>query len=1069
MKHWKRIIAVFALCMLSVGLISAQPALASNDLHEALLWELVGGAGTKEPDESDQSDQPNQPDTEKTGWVYENGLWHYYEDEEVHSVANMLLSFPYERDNSGSAIGENHPKRRIIGIGIPENNTDDGAIIPDTLSSDSGPDVLPAGTALIVSTDSNGVNILTQSELNLILQSLGYAPVSEHDMRELFSALFTNGTPDGFAALQQRINQFVSERSKDPDAAPVKVDLGAIFLNGENGSALLANTPMNLEINGDAKVDAVVLATGAADSTVTVKAGSSVDAMTIGAARNTVHVEAGASVGGLVLDAPDATVTADGTVQNVTLTENSTDAKLDGAGIQQKIINADALKAGKTAVLTLKVGQRAVIPIKCGKNANVTVNVTITPPTAGTPVIEGLDGAFASAGNGQYTASLEDVAFRKFKVVIDAKEDMSFSISMTGIEADGEETDASANQQEDGNAAESRENTAQSSEHTHVWGNWKQTKAPSCTEKGEITRACQVEGCGATQTWPVDVIAHDWDTSAWITDGSKHWHKCKTPGCTAITDEAAHSGGTATCQAKAKCEVCGEEYGTLGEHDWDTSAWITDGSKHWHKCKTEGCTAITDEAAHSGGTATCQAKAICAVCNQLYGEVADHDWDTSAWITDGSKHWHKCKTPGCTAITDEAAHSGGTATCKEKAVCDVCKQPYGEFGEHKMEIVEPAVEPTCESPGMTAYYCCSVCEEAEIPSEEYGEPLNHDWAETLTQGDTTHYYACSRCEARKDEAPHSGGTATCQAKAKCEVCGEEYGMLGEHDWDTSAWITDCYKHWHKCKTPGCSAITDEAEIPSEEYGEPLNHEGPFILVSQTPATCVSPGLTLSKCEACGKEIREETPIDPNAHNNLLAELIPGKAATCTETGLTDGERCPDCKAILTVQKEIPALTHDWGEWKQTKAPTCLEEGDKTRTCKRDGCGATEMRPVDVIAHDWDTSVWITDGNKHWHKCKTPGCSAITDEEAHSGGMATCQAKAKCAVCGEDYGAKSTENHAGGTKKVYYTEGDTGYEYYVVCLSCGEKTGETGVTPYDDETFNPSTGEWDYGEILVPGS
>ena len=222
-------------------------------------------------------------------------------------------------------------------------------------------------------------------------------------------------------------------------------------------------------------------------------------------------------------------------------------------------------------------------------------------------------------------------------------------------------------------------------------------------------------------------------------------------------------------------------------------------------------------------------------------DVIAHDWDTSAWITDGSKHWHKCKTPGCTAITDEAAHSGGTATCKEKAVCDVCKQPYGEFGEHKMEIVEPAVEPTCESPGMTAYYRCSVCEEAEIPSEEYGEPLNHDWAETLTQGDTTHYYACSRCEARKDEAPHSGGTATCQAKAKCTVCGE------------------------------------------------------------------------------------------------------------------------------------------------------------------------------------------------------------------------------------DYGEKSTENHAGGTKKVYYTEGDTGYEYYVVCLSCGEKTGETGVTPYADETFDPSTVEWDYGEILVPGS
>ena len=681
MKHWKRIIAVFALCMLSVGLISAQPALASNDLHEELLWELIGGAGTKEPDESDQSDQPNQPDTEKTGWVSENGLWHYYEDEEVHSVANMLLSFPYERDNGGSAIGENRPEPRIIGIGIPEYNTDDGAIIPDTLSSDSGPDVLPAGSALIVSTDSNGVISLTQSEFNLILEDLGYDTKGGYYMTpEGISALFTNLTPYGLAALQQRINQFVSERSKDPDAAPVKVDLGAIFLNGENGSALLANTPMNLEIAGDVKVDAVVLATGAADSTVTVKAGSSVDAMTIGAPRNTVHVEAGASVGSLLLAAPGATVTADGTVQNVTLTGNSTDAKLDGAGIQQKIINADALKAWEMADMTLKVGQRAVIPIKCGKNANVTVNVTITPPTAGTPVIEGLDGAFASAGNGQYTASLEDVAFRKFKVVIDAKEDMSFSISMTGIEADGEETDDSANQQEDGNAAESGENTAQSSGHTHVWGNWKQTKAPTCTEKGEKTRACQVEGCGTTQTWLVDVIAHDWDTSAWITDGSKHWHKCKTPGCTAITDEAAHSGGTATCQAKAKCAVCGEEYGTLGEHDWDTSAWITDGSKHWHKCKTEGCTAITDEAAHSGGTATCQAKAKCEVCGEDYGEKSteNHAGGTKkVYYTEGDTGYEYYVV--CLSCGEKTGETGVTPYDDETFDPSTVEWDYGEI------------------------------------------------------------------------------------------------------------------------------------------------------------------------------------------------------------------------------------------------------------------------------------------------------------------------------------------------------------------------------------------------------
>ena len=53
-----------------------------------------------------------------------------------------------------------------------------------------------------------------------------------------------------------------------------------------------------------------------------------------------------------------------------------------------------------------------------------------------------------------------------------------------------------------------------------------------------------------------------------------------------------HTGGTATCQKKAVCSVCGKEYGELGSH--------------------------------VGGTATCQAKAKCSVCGQEYGTLGNH-------------------------------------------------------------------------------------------------------------------------------------------------------------------------------------------------------------------------------------------------------------------------------------------------------------------------------------------------------------------------------------------------------------------------------------------------------------
>ena len=56
------------------------------------------------------------------------------------------------------------------------------------------------------------------------------------------------------------------------------------------------------------------------------------------------------------------------------------------------------------------------------------------------------------------------------------------------------------------------------------------------------------------------------------------------------------------------------------------------------------------------------------------------------------------------------------------------------------------------------------------------------------------------------------------------------------------------------------------------------------------------------------------------------ELVKGKAATCTETGLTDGKKCSVCQETLVAQEEIPALGHT-EEKVEAKAPTCTEEGN----------------------------------------------------------------------------------------------------------------------------------------------
>ena len=252
---------------------------------------------------------------------------------------------------------------------------------------------------------------------------------------------------------------------------------------------------------------------------------------------------------------------------------------------------------------------------------------------------------------------------------------------------------------------------AKSDEAAHSYGT--EWKSDSTNHWHECT-------CGAK----TEEAAHSYGTE-WKSDGTNHWRECS---CGAKSGEAAHNGGTATCTEKAKCTVCTVEYGNLAEHTYG-SEWKSDGTNHWHECT---CEAKSDEAAHNGGTATCTEKAKCTVCGTEYSNLAEHTYGTE-WKSDATNHWHECS---CGAKADSAAHNGGTATCKDKAVCSTCDTAYGDLADHS-----------------------------------YGTEWKFDG--------TNHWHECS-CGAKSGEAAHSGGTATCKDKAVCSVCTATYGELANH-------------------------------------------------------------------------------------------------------------------------------------------------------------------------------------------------------------------------------------------------------------------------------------------------
>ena len=247
----------------------------------------------------------------------------------------------------------------------------------------------------------------------------------------------------------------------------------------------------------------------------------------------------------------------------------------------------------------------------------------------------------------------------------------------------------------------------------------------------------------AGNTAEMTVTVNDGHTyGEWVSNGDgTHTRKCTVDGCTGSETKDC-SGGTATCTAKAVCTVCGGEYGEMAAHSFTTE-----------KAETQ----------YLKSAATCTEKAIyyksCAVCGLssegtadeatfFSGNVLDHDW--GAWTSneDGT-HTRTCTVDGCSAgtqtencidankdhkcdicdyIISECAddnkdhkcdycgkklteHTGGKATCTEKAVCEVCGKAYGEFDANNHSDLKhiDAKAATKDAEGNIEYWYCEGC------------------------------------------------------------------------------------------------------------------------------------------------------------------------------------------------------------------------------------------------------------------------------------------------------------------------------------------------------------------------
>ncbi len=299
------------------------------------------------------------------------------------------------------------------------------------------------------------------------------------------------------------------------------------------------------------------------------------------------------------------------------------------------------------------------------------------------------------------------------------------------------------------------------------------------------------------------VCQHNWN-STWRSDSYSHWHDCSI--CKGKGDMAAHTydqqvktkayeKSSATCLSgttyymSCVCGAKGADTFEIGDKDPDNHSgilnndWKSNDTNHWKEYSC--CRAHAEEAAHSGGTATCQNKAVCSTCNKPYGDLASHV-PASTWSKDASGHWHACQTPNCNEKLAFTAHTPGPAATED------------------------------------APQLCTVCSYELAPALEH----THVWGAWISNGDGTHTRTCAKDSSHTETNACSGGIATCQSSAVCAVCNTAYGAkdMTNHTGGTevrgsveATTSTEGYTGDTYCK--GCNTkLADGKNIPKKDSG-----------------------------------------------------------------------------------------------------------------------------------------------------------------------------------------------------------------------------------------------------------